>query len=597
VKREQVSDIYHSMLDRAVSLKSIQKRRAGWFSAARLTAFVASAIFAVAAITGLPELWWVSGALFVLFMMLMVMHERLNNRIRFNAAVIQALQQETEAMTENFASFDGAPEFLTEAAFAGDLDLFGEHSLFQALNRTASPGGRNKLARWLLEGLTDAETIRQRQEAVKELSGMYEWRIHFRAHGLLAVEKEKASDSLLSWLAMPPLFNGLLFSILLYLIPLISVAAIVLVAAGAITGGVFLFFFLLPIAITGMYTAKINRRHTLLSRKVELFGKYAERFRMIEDRVFSSRQMKHFSESLHSGAQSAGRGIHKLSRITASLDARLNMIAGLLLNFLLLWDIRQMRRLEKWQKNYGSLIPQWFEILENTEALSSLGAFACTGPEFIYPQIDPDGPVVCAEAAGHPLIPERQRVSNPACLEHWGEFNIITGANMAGKSTYLRTIGVNIVLALAGAPVCARKFTCRPVPVFTSLRTSDNLATNQSYFYAELLRLKELIDRLRKGEEFIILLDEILKGTNSADKQSGSRALVAQLTQMGASGFIATHDLELGRLADSFAGKVRNYSFEAEIEGDELRFDYTLKPGIARNLNATFLMKRMGITI
>jgi len=153
------------------------------------------------------------------------------------------------------------------------------------------------------------------------------------------------------------------------------------------------------------------------------------------------------------------------------------------------------------------------------------------------------------------------------------------------------------VLALAGAPVCARKFTCRPVPVFTSLRTSDNLATNQSYFYAELLRLKELIDRLRKGEEFIILLDEILKGTNSADKQSGSRALVAQLTQMGASGFIATHDLELGRLADSFAGKVRNYSFEAEIEGDELRFDYTLKPGIARNLNATFLMKRMGITI
>ncbi len=595
--RGQVSDTYQGMLDGAVSLKAVQKRRAGWYSAARLTAFVASAGFAVAAFAGSPLLWWVSGVLFVLFLMLMVMHERLNNRIRFNKAIIEALQQETEAVNENYSAFDGAPEFLSKAAFAADLDLFGEHSVFQALNRTASPGGSNELARWLLEGLTDAEAIRQRQEAVKELSGMYEWRIHFRAHGLLADEKEKASESLLSWLAMPPLFNGYLFSILLYLIPVISVASIVMVAAGAITGGVFLFFFLLPVAITGMYTAKINRRHTLLSRKVDLFGKYAERFRMIEEGVFSSSRMRYFSESLHSGAQSAGRGIHKLSRITASLDARLNMIAGLLLNFLLLWDIRQMRRLETWQKNFGSLIPQWFEILENTEALSSLGAFSCSNPDFIYPQINPDGPVVCAESAGHPLIPEKQRVPNPACLEHRGEFNIITGANMAGKSTYLRTIGVNMVLALAGAPVCASRFSCRPVPVYTSLRTSDNLATNQSYFYAELLRLKELIDRLRNGEKFIILLDEILKGTNSADKQSGSRALVAQLTQMGASGFIATHDLELGRLADSFDGKIRNFSFEAEIEGDELRFDYTLKPGIARNLNATFLMKRMGITI
>jgi DNA mismatch repair ATPase MutS len=256
-----------------------------------------------------------------------------------------------------------------------------------------------------------------------------------------------------------------------------------------------------------------------------------------------------------------------------------------------------MMRLEQWQQAYNDKLPRWFDALAEIEALASLSAFSYDNPGYVFPDISTDHFVIQAGDACHPLIPSIQRINNQISVTHRGHFNIITGANMAGKSTYLRTIGVNLILALAGAPVCAASFSCYPARIFTSLRTTDSLSTNKSYFYAELLRLKELIDRLNSGEELFILLDEILKGTNSTDKQAGSKALLTQLIGLGAAGFIATHDLELGNLINTFPEDVTNYCFEAEIIGEELHFDYKLKPGIAKNLNATFLMKKMGITI
>jgi len=335
----------------------------------------------------------------------------------------------------------------------------------------------------------------------------------------------------------------------------------------------------------------------MLSRKVALLDKYAVRFKMIENQDFSSEFLKNLNNELSSGKQAASKSIRKLGRITASLDTRLNLLAGFTLNIYLLWDIRQMIRLEQWQHINKDCLPQWFNALSEAEAIASLGAFTCCNHGFVFPEINLSEFAIKATEAGHPLIPVKIRVNNDISVTHRGHFNIVTGANMAGKSTYLRTVGVNMVLALAGAPVCAREFACYPAPVYTSLRTTDSLSSQQSYFYAELLRLKEMIDRLGKGEELFILLDEILKGTNSADKQAGSKALLTQLIGLGAAGFIATHDLELGNLEKSFPNEVTNYSFEAEISGDELHFDYKLKPGIARNMNATFLMKKMGITI
>lgn len=279
------------------------------------------------------------------------------------------------------------------------------------------------------------------------------------------------------------------------------------------------------------------------------------------------------------------------------MDARLNWLMWIILNFLLLWDIRQMQRLENWQHEYKDDLEKWFEALAETESLGSLAGFYILNPRFTFPEIAKDSLSVNAVEAGHPLIPLNRRINNNILIKGRGNFNIITGANMAGKSTYLRTTGVNLVLAMAGAPVCAEKFVFYPAVLYTSLHTVDSLSGNKSYFFAELERLKLIIDTLNKGEEIYVFLDEILKGTNSYDKQHGSKALLKQLITLGTSGMIATHDLDLGQLEQSFPDNINNFSFEAVIKETELYFDYKLNAGIAKNMNATFLMKQMGITL
>jgi hypothetical protein len=589
---------YNALLTNANALKTKFLREARLYSASRLISFLMIGGFGILAFSGANHYWYFAGAMLVVFIVLFILHERMLKKQRFNNTFILTLEQELEACNGKHSSFDGGIEFTDPThIYATDLDIFGNHSLFQALNRTTSFLAKSTLSVWLLNSLNEKKEILLRQESIKELSSLPEWRLQMRTHGLLADENPNDLDSLFNWLKLNPLFAGKRFQVAIWLIPVLSVSSIVLLSAGILTYQLFLIYLLMVLGFAGFYTKRINRRHMMLSRKVELLEKYADRFRMVEDTSFKSSLMLKHQQSLQQNNHTASGGIHKLGRITASLDTRLNLLAGFVLNFILLWDIRQMRRLEQWQQTHKDTAPLWFDTLAQTEALASMAAFNYANPEFIFPVIDETKFSVLAENAGHPLIPSLGRVDNTIEIVGEGRFNIITGANMAGKSTYLRTIGVNMVLALAGAPVCAKSFTCYPAPIFTSLRTTDSLSSNTSYFYAELLRLKALIDRLNAGEKLFILLDEILKGTNSTDKQAGSKALLTQLIGLNASGFIATHDLELGSLAITFPERVRNFHFESEIKGDELFFDYKLKPGIARNMNATFLMQRMGITI
>jgi DNA mismatch repair ATPase MutS len=242
-------------------------------------------------------------------------------------------------------------------------------------------------------------------------------------------------------------------------------------------------------------------------------------------------------------------------------------------------------------------VSQWFDALATFDALCSLAGFAFNHPDYIYPEIADKYFTISGEKLGHPLIPRQSCVRNDICIDRPPALLIITGANMAGKSTWLRTVGVNLLLAAIGAPVCADRLRVYPARLATSLRTSDSLAGSESYFFAELKRLKTIIDALKSGESLFIILDEILKGTNSVDKQKGSLALVRQFVSMNTCGIIATHDLALGSLADEFPGNVRNYRFEAEVCDDRLTFDYLLREGVACNMNASFLMTKMGITL
>lgn len=568
------------------------------FSIARFTTFV-GVIGCVGLAFGVSATWWwLAGAGLLSFIVLIVYHERLIRRMQLNDSRIAALEQELDACKGIYTSFDGGAEFTDHThPFTTDLDIFGDSSLFQAINRTATPSGKKILASWLSLSLTVSGKILSKQAAVKELAALPDWRIRLRTLGLVAGESARELDSLNDWLSLKPLFKARIFGVALILVPVVSFSVTALLIFGLISIQMFLVYLALPLVFTGFFTKAINRRHVMLSKKVELLEKYSIRFRMIEDHGFRSEFMAGLVNKLKSGRQPASKSIRKLGRITASLDTRLNLLVGFVLNFFLLWDIRQILRLEHWQEQHKACIGNWFNALSEAEAVASLGAFAFNNPQYIYPEINPKELVLMASGTGHPLISALNRVNNDITVTHGGHFNIVTGANMAGKSTYLRTIGVNMVLALAGGPVCATSFSCYPAPVYTSLRTTDSLSTNQSYFYAELLRLKSIIDKLSSGEKIFVMLDEILKGTNSVDKQAGSKALLAQLIRLGAAGFIATHDLELGSLENSFPDDVTNYSFEAEIKGDALYFDYKLRPGIARNMNATFLMKKMGITI
>jgi DNA mismatch repair ATPase MutS len=301
--------------------------------------------------------------------------------------------------------------------------------------------------------------------------------------------------------------------------------------------------------------------------------------------------------NLSGNTQSATESVRKLSKISAAFDYRLNLLMGIILNIFLLWDLLQLIRLERWKYRHSQELEIWFQALYQIDELNSFAGFAFNHPESVYPDFSIQDFEIHAANAKHPFIERSKSVGNPIIINGMKDFQVITGANMAGKSTYLRTVGVNLLLGMTGAPVLADSFRFKPTPVFTSIRTSDSLQDGESYFFAELKRLKQLIDLLETDTQMFIILDEILRGTNSADKRKGSKSLIRQLLKLGASGMIATHDLALGELAEDFPNNIQNKRFEVEIVNGDLHFDYKLKDGISRNLNATFLMKKMGITV
>lgn len=273
------------------------------------------------------------------------------------------------------------------------------------------------------------------------------------------------------------------------------------------------------------------------------------------------------------------------------------MIMGVILNGFLLWDLQCILRLEQWKKANADLVPGWFGILGKFEALNSLANFKFNHPESVFPEIAGGNMILHAEFLGHPLIPTGENIRNSLKISRPGEFMLITGSNMAGKSTFLRTVGVNLVLAGAGAPVLAEQMTWNPLKLLTSMRVWDSLSNRESTFYVELKRLRMILEAIRSGGPVMVLLDEILTGTNSRDKHFGSEMFIRQLIREGASGLVATHDLELGKLEQEFPDKVLNYCFEVQIEKEEFRYDYKLRRGICKTLNATELMKKMGVSL
>ncbi len=594
--RTPIKDEYNSWHQKTLKLIDTLKKRSTLLAWLRLLIFL---VFVTSVFIGINNtiLLWASAIILVAFLILISYHSKVTERLKYNEIYAKTIEDELLAIDYKFR-FNGGAEYSDSThSYSNDLDLFGNASLFESLNRTATKHGQDNLAALFTGPGIEIDNIIRHQEAVKELSGKPNWLLRFRTYGILGNTSESSENELLSWIDTKPLFLSRLYTALIWLIPILSLGAIYLLVAGSITFSQFMIYLLIPLGIPGLLSAGISKRHLQVSRKAAMLENYSKRLSLIEKEVFNSTllvEMQHSIIGLHGSASSA---INHLGKIITSLDARLNWLMWIILNFLLLWDIRQIQRLEKWQKVHHEDVHRWFSILAQLEALASLAGFSISNPSFIYPTPIDNILMVEALEAGHPLIPQYRRVTNNIKIEGKGSFSIITGANMAGKSTYLRTVGVNLVLARMGAPVCAESFNFYPTNIFTSLHTVDSLSSNKSYFFAELERLKFIIDALNRGEQIYVFLDEILKGTNSFDKQQGSKALLKQLINLGSAGMIATHDLDLGQLEHTFPNNISNYCFEARIINNELLFDYKLNPGIAQNMNATFLMKQMGITI
>ncbi|NTW26326.1 MAG: hypothetical protein HGA37_16620, partial [Lentimicrobium sp.] len=345
--------------------------------------------------------------------------------------------------------------------------------------------------------------------------------------------------------------------------------------------------------VYGKQTIKVQN---IITTKSKILNRYAQCLHVIENTKFESNYLTGLQSKIAAGSkQSPSKSIHELSTILKYMDSNLNLLVSVILNGLFMFNLHLLLKVEKWKTLNRSLVADWFETIATFDALSSLANFAYNNHYFTYPEPITDNFSFVAEELGHPLIALEERVVNDVKINGWNQFAIITGANMSGKSTFLRTIGANYILAMAGAPVCASKLSFYPIQIHSSIRTSDSLVKHESYFYAELKRLKHIIDELESGKKKLILLDEILKGTNSKDKQAGSIALIEQLLHYKSVGLFATHDLMLGELATRFPGQVNNLCFEIQIENDKMRIDYKLHEGVCKNLNATFLMKNMGI--
>ncbi len=332
----------------------------------------------------------------------------------------------------------------------------------------------------------------------------------------------------------------------------------------------------------------------IFDKKTSVLDKYSQLFSIIENESFDSSLLNGYKSKLDNEIK-ASVAISQLKSYHNNLGLSATFPVILFFNPVLLWNVRYALKIERWLTIHHEDIKEWFGSMAGFDATVSMGIYAFEHPDYCYAGIA-DTFVFEAKAIGHPLIRREICVRNDVYLPYKPYFLVVTGANMAGKSTYLRTIAINHILACAGLPVCAESLTCYPNKLVTNLRTTDSLADNESYFFSELKRLKMIIDRLQAGEELFIVLDEILKGTNSEDKQKGSLALMRQLIKLEGTGIIATHDLVLGKLENEFPENVKDYCFEAEIKNDQLSFSYRIKNGIAQNMNACFLMEKMGIT-
>ncbi len=604
---------YEAGKARAMAQLALTESRIRALSTARLVV----AGFVIAGICGL--VWWhmprVSvfglGVLVAVFASLVVEHSRAfasrgraEAGVRFNTRGLARLDGTWRAFRQTDASYGAAGH-----PYAADLDLFGEASVFQLLNATETPFGRDALSRALASG-TIAETSRQGevweaslradQEAVLELASKVGYREALSVEGAVLATETPDPAPFLRWsshgarLHVPPLAMTAA-----YLLPPLVVVAFFAAPALQLPKLTWLLVVVAERVLASRFAAATLSTLEVASSGQAEFARYGAIFAAAVSEKHAAPRLVRALSPLHDGAGGAGvvTEMARLQRIVGFADARRNDVFRLIIGPLLLWDLHCAVRLAAWRQRSGAKVPSWFAALAELEAFASLAGFAFDRPDHVMPE--PRGePLLHATGLGHPLIDGKRRVGNDVDLPRAGTALVVTGSNMSGKSTLLRAIGVNLVLARLGAPVAARSFAFGDVQLATSMRVSDSLEGGVSHFYAELQKLKRVVDLANAGTHVMFLLDEILHGTNSRERIIGARAIVTGLLERGAMGAVSTHDLGIADLAIALPDAVKNLHFEEQVHADgTMTFDYQLRPGTVQSSNALRLMRAIGLDV
>ncbi|MCB9230507.1 MAG: hypothetical protein H6581_02515 [Bacteroidia bacterium] len=532
------------------------------------------------------------------FLSLVKWNQTQKEKRAFAMACMKACEEEIRREAMDLTGLYDGIEFADPGhPYALDMDLFGKHSLFQWICRAGTQPGRDCLAAWLKEPAPAGELF-DRQQAIRELSQQPEWRESFQARGMQYEQAGDSPENLLDWVKTPSKLrqNKFLWAICLLLIPF-TLGATVLYFMEIIAW----YYPLIGTFLNGLVLRQakdVTKAGFEASEgKAKLLKSYAALVDRIEAGEFESKWLLETRNHLRSSGKSGSQEIRELAHIFEMLEIRLNGLAYVIVNTFFFWDIYWNIRLESWRERNREQIGGWFEVIGEFEAAASLAGIGFLRPDWAFPKLSEAPLLLKVEDAGHPLLPPSGRVDNPIQVDGPGKIMLITGSNMSGKSTYQRTVGLNVVLALAGAPVCARSMEIGRISLISTMRTVDSVSENISSFYAELKRLRQVLDLAEERDDVLFLLDEILKGTNSGDRHTGARGLIRQLHNLGASGLVSTHDLELSQLEGTMNGAVSNYSFNSELVGDKLVFDYKLTPGPCKSFNASILMRQLGIGV
>ena len=582
-----------------ISKEALLKKSSDRMSTFRLTEFLAGSALCYFCFRYLNAAagWGAIILTLAVFIILVKQHGVIKRALEWERCMNTVNQEYLDRINGSWTGFkDNGQEFADpDHPYTGDLDIFGKQSLFQAINTGKTYYGRTMLKERLIRPIKDPEQIKRYQNSVREMAGKIDFCQSLQCEAMQSRQTGSDPHDFIAYAEdQNPLFKNKQWENPFYILPAATVLSIAFASLGLlIPSGVPVLLCAVQIIIMLFSNKKLNPIFSSVGKFKDEIMTFGNMIKRIEDEDFKDPVLLELKGRLSGGSKKTSRHLKKMVNIAEAMDIRYSPMLRFLLNMLFLWDYHCVFAINEWKKQNGSLIKRWIESTGEFEMLSSLAVPLVAHPDWTFPLFTATGSGVTAEELGHVLIPDEKRVCNDIAIKN--QILVITGSNMSGKTTLLRTIGINLVLAYTGAPVCAKAMTCSIMDIYTSMRINDDLNSGISTFYAELLRMKMIIDRSKNRDSMIFLIDEIFRGTNSTDRTVGAVKVLKALNKSWIIGLISTHDFELCDLENEDRARVRNYHFTESYKGNSIYFDYKLYSGRSETTNARFLMKMVGI--